>query len=203
MRVTLSERQFLEQIRQLEGLGPEVTADEIQHRMDKFARRLFDYIRKDYGVTMLPDGFRLHGTLATMSASLKQSFSEEDVQARIEGLARLAPVSVSLDCPDLNAFVTNWMAFGSSLQRLTLQEVRPALENMARQLLSAPAPPPPSNEYEQDVFNEEYKAFLEASGKKDPLAKHNAVEEYNRAEIARVEAQRQAEYDSFRNGQAD
>ena len=46
MRITLSERQFTEQIRQLEGLGQEVTTDEISHRMDKYARRLFDHVRE-------------------------------------------------------------------------------------------------------------------------------------------------------------
>jgi len=209
MRVTLSERQFSEQIRQLEGLGPEVTVEEIQHRIDKYARRLFDHLR-GFGIQMLQHGFNVSGTLCTMSASLKQSWDEESVQMRINGLAMLAPVSVSLDQPDLSAFVTNpvmlasmidnWGAFEASLQRILLHEVRPALENTARQLMSVPTAPP-SNDFEQEVFNLEYEAFLAASGKKDPLAKHNAIEEFNRREAEQFAAQQQAAKDAIWNPQ--
>lgn len=204
MRITLSERQFTEQIRQLENLGQEITVEEISHRMDKHARKLFDHLRA-YGVQMLA-GIQVNGTLATMQASLKQSFSEEDVQTRVNGLALLAPVSVSVDQPDLSAFVVNpvmlasmsdnWLAFGGSLQRLTLPELRPILENIAGQLLSAPAPAAPTNEFEAEMQQLEYEAFLAAAGKKDPLRHHNAVEEFNRREVAGVEAQRQAAHDA-------
>ena len=199
MRITLSERQFTEQIRQLEGLGPEVTLDEISHRMDRYAKKLFIHLR-EFGVQMLA-GVQVQGTLANMQASLTQSRDEESVQKRMQGLALLAPISVSLDQPDLSAFVPNqvmlvsmidnWGAFQQSLQRLTLSEVRPALESIAAQLLSAPAPTI-SNEYEQQVFDVEYEAFLALSGKRDPLAKHREIEDFNRREIAAVEAQRQA-----------
>jgi hypothetical protein len=210
MRIVLSERQFTEQIRQLEGLGQEVTLDEISHRMDKYARKLFVHMQ-GYGVHMLA-GVQVNGTLATMQASLTQSRDEDAVQQRIQGLALLAPLTVSLDRPDLSAFVTNpvmlpsmidnWGAFEHSLQRLTLSEVRPALESIAAQLLSAPAPTI-TNEYEQQVFDVEYEAFLAASGKKDPLAKFDAIDQHRRAEEAVVAAQRERDYEAFRNGPQD
>jgi hypothetical protein len=203
MRLTLSERQFTEQIRQLEGLGPDVTLDEISHRMDKYARRLFVHISA-YGVQMLA-GVQVTGTLATMQASLRQSLTEEDVQTRIQGLSMLAPLTVSVDQPDLSAFVVNpvmlaamsenWIAFGASLQRLTLSELRPALENAAGQLMSAAPPAPPTNDYEAEVQQLEYEAFLAASGRKDPLAKHNAIEEHRRAEEAAYATAQQAALD--------
>jgi hypothetical protein len=199
MRVTLSERQFTEQIRSLEGIGPEVTTEEICHRIDKHAKKLFEHLT-NYGVSMLREGFRLNGTLATIQASLSPSYSEEDVETRINGLAMLAPVSVSLDQPDLPAFVTNkvmlagmsdnWMAFGGSLQRLTLPEVRDALEKAALQIVSAPVAPP-SNAFEQEMFDAEYQAFLAIAGKRDPLSRHNAVDEFNRQEAAAVKAAQQ------------
>jgi len=192
MRITLSERQFSEQIRQLEGLSQDVTVEEIQHRIDKYARKLFQHIAA-YGIQILPTGFQVNGSLATLQASLKQSFSEEDVQTRINGLALLAPVSVSLDQPDLSAFVVNpvmlagmadnWIAFGASLQRLTLQELRPAIENAAQQLMSVPVAPP-TNDFEREMQQVEYEAFLAAAGKKDPLAKLNAIDEYRQRENA-------------------
>lgn len=198
MRITMSERALTEQIRNLENISPEVTTEEIVHRIDRYARKLFDHIR-NYGIQMLQAGFQVSGTLCTMSAQLKQSFSEEDCQMRINGLAMLAPVSVSLDQPDLSAFVVNpvmlasmsdnWIAFGASLQRLTLAEVRPTLENIAGQLMSAAPPAPPSNDYEAEVQELEYGAFLAASGKRDPLAKHEAIEQFRRSEEAAYAAQ--------------
>lgn len=204
MRVTMSERALTEQIRSLENISQEVTTEEIVHRIDRYARKLFDHIR-NYGIQMLQAGFQVSGTLCTMSAQLKQSFSEEDCQTRINGLAMLAPVSVSLDQPDLPAFVVNpvmlasmsdnWIAFGASLQRLTLAEVRPTLENIAGQLMSAAPPAPPTNDYEAEVQQLEYEAFLAASGKKDPLAKHEAIERHRQAEEAAYATAQQAARD--------
>ena len=201
MRITLSERQFSEQIRQLEGLGPEVTTEEIQHRIDRHARRLFDHIAS-YGIQMLATGFQVNGTLCTMSASLKPSYSEEDVQTRVQGIALLAPLSVSLDQPDLSAFVPNpimlasmtdnWSAFSQRLQRLALSEVRETLENIAGQLISAPVAPP-ENEFEAELRQLEYEAFLISAGRKDPLRKHQQIAEYNAREEAAVAAAREAE----------
>lgn len=204
MRLTLSERQFSEQIRQLENLGPETTMEEIQHRIDKYARRLFDHVR-EFGIQMLPNGFSVNGTLCTMQASLKAAWDEESVQMRINGLALLAPVSISLDQPDLSAFVTNpimlasmsdnWVAFGASLQRITLPELRPLLENIARQLMSAPAPAAPTNEFEAEMQQLEYEAFLAASGKRDPLQKQRAIDAHRQAEEAAYATAQQAARD--------
>jgi hypothetical protein len=209
MRVTLSERKFSEQIRQLENIGPEVTTEELIHRIDRHARRLFDHIR-EFGVQMLQAGLQVSGTLCTMSASLKPAWDEESVQMRINGLAMLAPVSVSLDQPDLPAFVVNpvmlaamqdnWIAFGSSLQRLTLQEVRPALENAAQQLMSAPVAEP-TNDFERELQSLEYEAFLAAAGKTDPLKQQNAIDEYRQREEAVYAAAQQAGVDQKWNAQ--
>ena len=158
---------------------------------------------------MLP-GIHISGTLAAMQASLKQSWSEEDVQMRLQGLALLAPVSVSLDQPDLSSFVTNpimlasmsdnWSAFSNSLQRLTLSELRPTLENIAGQLLSAPVTPP-TNFYEAEVQALEYEAFLAAAGRKDPLRKHQEIAEFQHREETAFAAQKQAAHDAIWNPQ--
>lgn len=203
MRITLSERALTAQIRSLENIGPEVTNEEIQHRIDKYARKLFEYVA-GFGVQMLQEGFRVNGTLCTMSAQLKQSWSEDDVQTRIQGLVLLAPVSISLDQQDLPAFVTNpvmlagmsenWAAFGQSLQRVTLAELRPAIENAARQTLTQPAPV----DFIDPETNEElFQDFLRRSGKRDPLARQRAIDEFNQAEIARVKAAEQKARDDF------
>jgi hypothetical protein len=141
-----------------------------------------------------------------MSAQLKPSWDEESVQLRVQGLALLAPVSVSLDQPDLPAFVPNqimlasmsdnFSAFDHSLQRLTLSELRPAIENAAQQIMSAPVTPP-STEFEAGLQQLEYEAFLAASGKKDPLRKHQEIAEFQQREEAAYTAQQQAAHDAF------
>jgi hypothetical protein len=135
---------------------------------------------------------------------LKPSYDEDDVQTRINGLAMLAPTSISLDQPDLPAFVTNsvmlaalgenWLHFADSFQRITLSELRPALENAARQLMSKPIPPP-SNEFEREMQDLEFNSFLLAAGKRDPLAKLNAIDEYRRKEEEAYAAQKDAAYE--------
>jgi hypothetical protein len=205
MRIAMSERMLTQQIKELEGLDPATSLEEITHNMVRYFRRLAEHI-KDYGVTLRPEGFQASGTIATMAAELKPSWSEDDVQTRISGLSMLAPLSVSLDSADLPAFVTNrimlagleenWMAFGQGLQRITLPEVRNALENAAQKLMSVPVAQP-TNEFEQEMQDAEYTAFLVAAGRKDPLAKHREIEEFNRAEVERVQAAEQKAHDDF------
>jgi hypothetical protein len=164
-------------------------------------------------VQLLQTGCRITGTLATISAQLQQSFSEEDVQKRMEGLALLVPTAVSLDQPDLSAFVLNrvvlasmmenWAAFGQGLQRLSLQELRPAIENAALQVLSAPMAPP-SNEVEAEIRQLEYEQFLLAAGKGDQLRreqKRREIEEFRQREEEAFRAQEQARHDAFWNNE--
>jgi hypothetical protein len=208
MIVCLSERRFSEQIKQLEGLDPATTVSEVTERMPHYAARFFNHLR-NFGVNCIGIA-QQRGDVADFQFALKQSWSEEDVQTRLDGLTLLAPVSVSLDQPDLLAFVTNpimlasmtdnWTAFSASLQRLDLSEVRPALENAALQILSAPVKPP-TNEFEKEMQQMEYEAFLVASGRKDPLERHNKIEQFRQQEEANIRAQQEATYEAFRNGE--
>jgi len=206
MQVICSERQFFGQIRQLEGIDPNVTNDELSVRSLFYARKLFDYV-KGFGVDLIA-GPQIHGTLATFSMSLKPAWDEESVAKRLEGLSMLAPVAVSLELPDLGAFVTEpimraalqdqFGAFSPQLQRLTVGEIRPALENCARQLLAAPVNAP-TNDFEAEMQDMELQALLINAGKTDLLRKEQKrreVEEFRRKEEEAYAAQQQAAYDA-------
>jgi hypothetical protein len=207
MKITFSERLLSEQIRQLENLDPATTVEEISFNMHRYFRRLAEHVT-NYGVTMDGTDFQQSGNLATMGAVLNRSYSDEDVVTRLNGLRMLNPLAVALEPNDLPSFVTDsvalvaledaWGNFGREFQRLTVNEIRPAIERVAMKVLFAPSAPP-SNDIERMEQEQGYEMFLARAGKRDPLARHQAVDEYNRAEIARVQAEQEAAYNRFVN----
>jgi len=209
MQIIVSERSFFNHLRQIENIGSEVTDEELSVRAEGYIRKLAAHVRNNFGVDILPRP-EVNGTLATLTASLKPSWDEESVATRLEGLNWLVPVAVSLEWADVPAFCyepimraaiqEQFGAFQSQLRRLTVGEIRPALENCARQIFAAPAPAP-TNDYEVEVANLEYDAFLALSGKKDPGAKQREIDEFRRREEAAYTAQQQAAMDARWNPQ--
>ena len=201
MRIIVSEKSFFNHLRQIENIDVSVTDEELSVRAQGYIRKLAAHVRNNFGVDVLPRP-EVNGKLATLTASIKPSWDEESVATRLDGLRWLVPVAVTLEWADIPAFVYEPMmraaiqeqfaAFSPSLQRLTVGEIRPALENCARQILAAPAPAP-TNDYELEVANLEYEAWLAASGKKDPLRKHQEIAEFRqREEAAYATAQQSA-----------
>jgi hypothetical protein len=216
MRVTLSERTFLERIRQLEGLGSEVTADEINHRLPHYASKLFQHLRA-YGLNQV-GLISSNGTLGTFYVGLDSCYDDESRNKRIEGLQMLDPLSVTLEERDLPAFfrdivltmmIDSFDTYAAQFQRLTVGELNSKLVDTANKVFSAPSGTHFIVETEEDVAalaeirEQEYQLFLLRSGKKDPMAKHNAVEEYRRGEEAAVKAANDAAYESFRRGSGE
>jgi hypothetical protein len=207
MRITLSERLLTEQIKQLENLDPAINIDEIAHNMTRYFRRLAEHVQH-YGVTLLGEGFQSSGAVATMCAVLNPSHLEDDVVTRLNGLRMLNPLSVSVEPGDLPAFVTDpiarialedgWSSYGHELQRVSVSQIRATIERIAAKVLFAPHTAP-RNDVEALEQEQGYELFLARAGKRDPLAKHAAVEEYNRAEVARVHAAQQKAVDDFWN----
>ena len=102
MRIVLSERKFTERIRELEGIGPEVTSDEISHRLDHYAARLFQHLRS-FGINQV-GLVSMNGTLGEFYVGLDACYNDESRNTRIQGLAMLDPLSVTLEARDLPAF---------------------------------------------------------------------------------------------------
>jgi hypothetical protein len=216
MRITLSERTFLERIRQLEGLGSEVTADEINHRLPLYASKLFQHLRA-YGLNQV-GLVSSNGTLGEFYVGLDRCHDDESRNLRLEGLAMLDPLSVTLEERDLPAFfkdivltmmVDAFDSYAAQFQRLTVGELNSKLVDVANKVFAAPSGTHFIVETEEDVaaLNEireqEYQLFLLRSGKKDPMAKHNAIEEHRRAEEAAEHARQEAAYEQFRRGSGE
>jgi len=195
MQITLSERKFSERIRQLENLPAEVTTEEITHRLDKYAAELFRHLR-GYGLNSI-GLLGIAGSLGTFQVTLDRCWDDESRNKRIEGLAMLDPLSVTLEQSDLAAFFTGIVLvamhdgfnnYASDLQRVTVGELNRKLIEIANTLFSSAPPPPPKTAVEALMREQDYEMFLARAGKKDPLAKFQAVDEYHQAEIAAVKA---------------
>jgi hypothetical protein len=216
MRVTLSERTFLERIRQLEGLGSDVTSDEINHRLPQYASKLFQHLRA-FGINQV-GLISSNGTLGTFFVGLDACYDDESRNLRLEGLRMLDPLSVTLEERDLPAFFTGLVltmmvdafdSYAGQFQRLTVSELDSKLPDVATKIFAAPAAPAFLVETEEDVTalreiqEQEFELFCLRSGVKDPMAKHNAIDEYNRAELAAEEARRERAYNQFRAGNGE
>ncbi len=210
MQITLSERKFSERIRELEGIPAEVTTEEITHRLDRYAATLFQHLR-GYGLSSI-GLVGMNGTLGTFHVTLERCYDDDSRNKRIEGLALLDPLSVTVEQSDLGAFYIGillstmydaWNSYARELQRVTVGELDKALVSIAeRVFLKSPTPA-------QDVFqealteDERFEMFCRRAGVRIPGKQLQAVEEFNQAEIARVEAGKEAAYEQFRNPPRD
>jgi hypothetical protein len=216
MRITLSERTFLERIRQLEGLGSDVTPDEISHRLDHFAKRLFQHLRP-YGLNQI-GLISSNGSLGTFYVGLDRCFDDESRNMRLEGLRMLDPLSVTLEEADLPAFfrdivltmmVDAFDSYAAQFQRLTVGELDSKLVSVATKVFATPAQPHFIVETEEDlaalaaIQEQEFDLFCLRSGVKDPGAHYRAVEEHRQREEAAERERQEASYEQFRRGNGE
>jgi hypothetical protein len=213
MRITLSERTFLERIRQLEGLGSEVTADEINHRLPLYASKLFQHLRA-YGINQV-GLISSTGTLGTFYVGLDRCHDDESRNLRLEGLAMLDPLSVTLEERDLPAFfkdivltmmIDAFDSYAAQFQRLTVGELNSKLVEVATRIFAAPKPSAFIVETEEDaaalkeIEEQEFELFCLRSGVKVPDRKVREIDEFNRREVAAEHARQEAAYEQFRRG---
>jgi hypothetical protein len=215
MQITLSERRFSERIRELEGIGPEVTVEEITHRLDQYARKLFTHLAA-YGLTSI-GLLGMNGSLGTFQVTLERCWDDESRNKRIQGLAMLDPLSVTLEQNDLGAFFVGGLLttmydkypdYAHELQRVTVGELDAALQRIAERLAFAPQAPlftpmdAEDAEALQEFQDEEFRLWCLRSGLKVPGAERQARDAAEQAEIARIEAARKKSADDFYNGRS-
>jgi hypothetical protein len=188
MLITLAERTFNDRIRELEGLSPDVSSAEIEHRMEHYAGKLFTWLA-EFGITVLGI-VENRVTIATFNAALERCYDEQSRADRLRGLRALNPLSVTVERNDLGAFFIDmaltamysaWDSYGHKLQRVTVNELESILDQIAPQIIVA-RPPQPTNEGEAVEQEQDFQLFLLRAGKRDPLAKRNAIDEHRRAE---------------------
>src|SRR4051812_18961506 len=131
MLITLSERTFADRIRELEGLGPDVTTAEIDHRLPYYAGKLFTWLGA-FGISVLGMAEN-QGSLATFNATLERCFGEGSRADRLRGLSALNPLSITLERQDLGGFFMDlalsamydaWDSYGYRFQRVTVGELQ-------------------------------------------------------------------------------
>jgi len=206
MQVTLSERKFNDVVRQMEGLDAATTAEEITDRMQHYANRLFEHLRNNYGVSC--QGMLQHtGGLGTFQFSLSPARDLEDRSTRLAGISMMNPNSVTVEESDLPALCPNaitrvslednWLQIAGPLMKCLPGEIPDLLERAAQQSLRSP------DIFAQDPSTVEqgFEYWLERTGLKDPLAAHRQREAAEQKELARIEAERDAAYMRFRNGE--
>jgi len=205
MLCTLSERKFAEQIRQLEGLGSDVTVSEIEDRLNHYAGRLFKHLSDIYGVTMA-GLVSQNGTLGTFSFTLAPVYDLESQGTRIAGLNTLNPNSVTVEQTDLPGLVPNsitatamsdsWHTFEEKLRKVLPSEIPGLLEDAAQLIFRLPD----ANGITDPELNEQlFEDFLRRSGKRNPGAAHRAQDEARQRELAEIAAQQDLAYQKFRN----
>jgi hypothetical protein len=97
----------------------------------------------------------------------------------------------------LVALYDAWDSYSHELQRLSVNEIRSTIERIGMKVLFSPVAAS-SNSLEAEM---NWETFLLRAGKRDPLAKHLAVDEYNRQQVERIEAERQRSIDTFLSGE--
>jgi hypothetical protein len=213
MRITLSERMFNEKVRQLQNLGPEVTSEEISHNLRRYAAKFFEYLSHfglvDIGLVSM------EGSLGHFYIGLKPCHDDESRNKRIEGLALLEPLSVTLEERDLPAFFTgmiltlmadNFNTYAAEFQRITVADLDSKLVEVATKVFASPMPTPFVIETEndaallQELQDEEFDMFCLRSGVKVPGAERRKRDDAEQAELARIEAARQKATDDWYHG---
>lgn len=217
MLITLSESRFSARIRELENIPQSTSDEEINHRLDQHAARLFQHLAT-YGFTGF-DRVAVQGTLGTFRATLAACHSDESRNLRLEGLRLLDPVSVTLEAQDLPAFYTRGLiltlmsdsfdSYRQEFQRLTVNELDRKLVSTAERVFSTPQAQPFAIETADDVaalneyHNEQFEWFCRNSGLKVPGAERRAREAAEQAEIERIKAAQGRALDEFRRGPQD
>lgn len=191
MLVTLSERVMSEVVRNLEGLDPAITLEEITERMPEYSKRLFDYVGQ-FGVRFL-SCLQVRGQLADFRFQLIPN-GQDNRDSFTQGLAIMRPVCISVEESDLGALVLNpamlagfrgaWQQIGPTLQRISPNQLLDKIEAAAGMAMSAPAP------YDEDLGGDPDVNFLvwcQLNGLKPPAEAHR------RRELAAAQEAREAE----------
>jgi hypothetical protein len=199
MKISVHASRLLETIKQLENLPADTSAEEVLDRISVYEQKLFGHL-SHFGITGL-QGIGNQGLLNYYELSLAESHTAEHVDTRLNGVAVLAPNSVSVELADLDALfpdriVRTAVNFASDdelpkLQRVTLSELRAALPQI--EMRCCFGQPGPNNLGSIASFDD----FLAAAGKSDPLKKWEARQAAEQREIEEYQARQQAAQDQL------
>ena len=198
MIICVSNRRFGDVIRQLEGLGNDVTAAEIEENGDRYGKRLGEYVRS-YGVNIV--GARLRGEIIDLNAAL----TSNDRETVIRGVQMLQPLNVSVEQGDLPrlilnrimlaCFQENWFEVQPLLSKIQPSGLLNLLEDIAGKIAFGQRSP--EKAVETDLG---FESWCLANGLPVPGAARNAYDRYREAEVAEAQEYRQEQHDKWLNG---
>lgn len=197
MKACLNERRLAAIIKQYENLPAETTLSEINELLPVYAPKFFSYVGQ-FGVHF--EGL-IEGTVGKdmghFQFRLDPCHDDESRNTRIRGIQMMDALWVGLDHGDMPAFFVgmllasvqgNFAAYANQFSRIVPAQLDSSLQAMAEKVAFAPVAAP-RNAVEAMEREQGYELWLAQSGKKDPLARFQAVEEYRQAEEAAFAAQ--------------
>jgi len=205
MQLTLSERRLSEQIRQLENIND--TVEEITHKMDHYAARLFKHLNDGYGLRFLG---MLHqsGGLGTVQLDIggvgrSWQTNDWDWEKLRGGLNLLNPVSVTVTAEDIGHICTGLIKplaldafpqYARELERINVSEIESTIEKVLLRYVHQPSIEMPSDPRLREARIQEQFA---RAGIVDPSLRTQAVEELQRREAERIKADEHRRYQEF------
>jgi len=188
MIATLSENRLRDLIRSLENL-PNYTDDELLVKFDKYCKKLFSYVHRDFGIRFV-GMVSIAGTIGAARFTL-----EGDRERAIQGLIYLNPVSITAEVEDLGCLVPNtvmcaraaWPEIAGQFERISPGELFDTIERVIPEVAFRPAPPATS-ETEALMSELNFQDWLAQNGLVDPSLKSRAVEQFREKEIAEQQA---------------
>jgi hypothetical protein len=176
MIVTLSERTTTELVRELEGLDPAITVEELTERMPQYSQRLFAHLR-NFGLTY--DGrCNPRGPVADFGFSLKQNSVQDERQTLVDGLAMLRPICISVEREDLPSLILNpmvlaatveqWPQIAGQFRKVLPSEVLDRIERIAGKVAFSPRPFDPYVDSMTGDPELDAQVWFQMNGVKDP-----------------------------------
>ena len=205
MELTLSERRMSEQIRQLEGI--EDTVEEITHRMDRYAARLFKHLYGGYGIRFV-GMLNQSGGLGTFSFDIggvgrNYQTNDFDWEKLRGGLSMLNPVSVTVTADDIGHICTGLIKplaldafpqFARELERITVPEIESKIESALLHHVHQRSIEMPSDPRLREL---QIQGEFARAGIVDPSLRSQAAEQYRQREEERMKAEQFAHYQEF------
>ena len=208
MFVTIAFRSYAQVIREAEQLEPSMSDDEIAVRLDHYSQKIWKHLA-EFGIKF--QGLAEHtSAVAAFQVSIAGVGTDWqtgafDFQKLNEGLNWLRPTAITVELSDLPYLVPNkpmcsaaqaaWPEIEHEFQRILPSQLFEKIERIVPSVAfrSSPAPTTESERKLQDIGFDEW---CLQNGLTDPLAKHNAVENFRQAEEA---AYSKAHPEQFRN----
>jgi hypothetical protein len=212
MLITISWPRFAQLLRELEN-QPDATDDELEVRLPTFARKAFDECAAQFGIRVGNLAAPATKSVAEFQADISGCRDHEatfgvDWVRLLEGLRWLRVIAVSITQDDwavfcdrlyANAMQDAHYSIAHELANIGIDEIHSHVEQWCQHVcLKMPEGGNGTVTESEALLKELYiRSALGNAGLRDPLAKHNAIEEHRQAEEAAYKKAEAGRADDF------